>query len=548
MNWIVSAFSDISLKVKILGVSSFFLAGMLATIAIGGYVLLEQNKAVEIAVNTATERVKAATATKLQIIELDKAIQSLIAHDEKAGIRKYAISSIRAGALIDENLSKLESAFEGDADVAQLIKKLKDVRPKQLQIIGKARANKDVEALNLAEEAAGDFESIANLAKSIVDKSQQALTDRMSEARQKSIETLTILGILSLLGVVIGFVISIVVTKMMINPLLAIKHSMTAVAEGDLTKQLPDHFISKDEIGQTAGAINSSISNLASVLGRITSSSAAVSVEANHLSTDSQTLSNLTQQLNQGVTAITSDTSQVTEAAAQAASMAESAYESAVQTSDSAESSSNQIIKTVETFTAFQSDMENTVKESQNLSTIAEQITTITQTINGISEQTNLLALNAAIEAARAGEQGRGFAVVADEVRQLATRTGEAVNEISGLISNISTSIDLTVSSIEKARDDVGDNIDLLQSAAQVGNESSINARTISEGMRELLDQIESQRKATESIAASVDSLMRITNDNNTQAEGMDERSKTLTLAADDLNRIVENFNFQSQK
>jgi methyl-accepting chemotaxis protein len=544
MKWLISFLSDVSLKIKILVVSGIFLSGMVITIIIGGYLLWNQNDVVEQAVNTATARIKAATATKIQIMEMDKSIQSLIASDSSADIRKYAIGSIRSGSAIDENLSKLEEIFEGNADVTKLSQLLKAVRPKQMGIIGKARSNDDEAALELASQAQEDFQTISDLARKIVEDSQDALIAKMAAVKSESLQILTVLGTFSALGVIIGMIVSVLAAQMMSRPLQAIKDTMRSVAEGDLTKTISNDFDGGDEIGQTVGAIKTSVANLSNMLGRITFSSASITLEARTLADDAQTLNNLTEQFVLKVQDISQGTSSVTEASETASSRAEDAYKSAVETSDSAVSSSRQILTTVDSFNRFQVEMEKTVQESHQLASIAEQITTITQTINGISEQTNLLALNAAIEAARAGEQGRGFAVVADEVRQLANRTGDAVKEISGLIANISSTISNTVSSIEKARDDVSANIEQLQQAADQGNASSEKATLISNDMRQLLDLIEVQRNATQSISDSISLLMSLSDQNNEQAKSMNDRSSNLSHAADDLKRIVENFTF----
>jgi methyl-accepting chemotaxis protein len=544
MKWLISFLSDVSLKIKILVVSGIFLSGMVITIIIGGYLLWNQNDVVEQAVNTATARIKAATATKIQIMEMDKSIQSLIASDSSADIRKYAIGSIRSGSAIDENLSKLEEIFEGNADVTKLSQLLKAVRPKQMGIIGKARSNDDEAALELASQAQEDFQTISDLARKIVEDSQDALIAKMAAVKSESLQILTVLGTFSALGIIIGMIVSVLAAQMMSRPLQAIKDTMRSVAEGDLTKTISNDFDGGDEIGQTVGAIKTSVANLSNMLGRITFSSASITLEARTLADDAQTLNNLTEQFVLKVQDISQGTSSVTEASETASSRAEDAYKSAVETSDSAVSSSRQILTTVDSFNRFQVEMEKTVQESHQLASIAEQITTITQTINGISEQTNLLALNAAIEAARAGEQGRGFAVVADEVRQLANRTGDAVKEISGLIANISSTISNTVSSIEKARDDVSANIEQLQQAADQGNASSEKATLISNDMRQLLDLIEVQRNATQSISDSISLLMSLSDQNNEQAKSMNDRSSNLSHAADDLKRIVENFTF----
>lgn len=542
MESITRFFSNISLKKKILGVSSFFLIGMILSIIGGGYTMIAQNEALEESVNKATLRVAAATQAKIKILEMEASIQSLIANDDKAGIRQAAIGSIRAGAAVDENLAKLKEAYGDSTIVNQLIQLIKDIRPQQMKIIGKARANKDDEALASAKEASDDFSRVTEIAAAIVKSSQEDLLKDMATSKSNMLNVIKILGILAGIGVVIGIFIALGAAHMMSKPLVAIEHTMKAISEGDLTTEVTEYAEGKDEISRTVKAIQITIGNLRGMLGNITHSSTEVTNEASQITQNAQSLSNVTSQLDMSVNTITDGTELVTQAAESAAVKAEDAYQNAITTSDAAVNSADQIMATVSSFNQFQVEMDQTVNESRGLSDIADEITNITQTINGISEQTNLLALNAAIEAARAGEQGRGFAVVADEVRQLATRTGEAVNEISGLVANISSSIEKTVSSIEKARDDVSENITQLQGAAELGNNSSEQAKAISNAMRELVALIESQRSATQSIAQTVSQLASISGENSHQAEALHSRSGNLNTAAEELKGVVQQF------
>ncbi|MEB3786470.1 methyl-accepting chemotaxis protein, partial [Pseudomonas paracarnis] len=153
---------------------------------------------------------------------------------------------------------------------------------------------------------------------------------------------------------------------------------------------------------------------------------------------------------------------------AQDAQSASEAYHISVETRQAAEHGSTVIQQAASEMREIASNIEGSSALITKLGERSEQITTIVNTIRGIADQTNLLALNAAIEAARAGEQGRGFAVVADEVRQLAARTSGSTAEISGMIGMIQNETQLAIKSMEGTRDRATKGVDLADQAGAV--------------------------------------------------------------------------------
>lgn len=167
---------------------------------------------------------------------------------------------------------------------------------------------------------------------------------------------------------------------------------------------------------------------------------------------------------------------QVNEAAA-------TAYEISKQTDLSAEAGTEVVRKTVETMTRIAQEMTSASSGIEALGKQSLLISTMVQTIGGIASQTNLLALNAAIEAARAGEQGRGFAVVADEVRQLASRTTSATGEIVNVVQKNQLLVDEAIASIANSRDQAQEGLQLSNEAGQVILE-------IREGAKKVVDAV----------------------------------------------------------
>lgn len=533
---------QLKLRAKILAVSGTFLAGMVCIILGGGYAIVQQYNAIEEAVNTSYERVSASSKVNHNILAMDRAIQALIANDDPTDMRTAAIASIRAGAILDEELAKLKASYGDDQGVASLVTDMKALRPKQLQIIGKARANDDEAALSLAASISDEFTQIANMSEALVVRSEQELVASLATSKKNAFSILTALGVLAGIGVLIGIFLSLFGAHMVSKPMANIQQTMQSLAEGDLANDILQSSNSKDEIGQTISATEMTIERLRETIELIAIASKQVSDKSNTVESDAVSIQKITDVLDEIIKTIKNDSEQVSNAANDATDKATYALDKADGTATITNESAHEIMDTVQRFQTFQGKIDTTAQNSEALANIASKITGITQTISDISEQTNLLALNAAIEAARAGEQGRGFAVVADEVRSLATRTGEAVQEITTLVAGIDDSIRSTVESVQSARDDVSETIERLKIAGEMSTESSQQASLISHEMKQLVSLVGTQKMAIVNINKKIAELAAISLDTNKQANDMSALAKGLGQSAEDLAGVVKWF------
>lgn len=530
------------LQTKILGVSGAILLGIGAIFVVGGITVSRQFDNIEDATRVSSQRVSAAANTRVAILSMDRDIQSLIANHEKQAIRTAAIATIRDGSVVDEELAKLKDLFGEQDMVSELIARMASIRPTQMKIIGKARKNLDEEALLIASQMEAEFKLIVDLSSGIVNFSEQQLADKLEESKQQTFQLLMVLGALAGIAIFIGLCIAFIGSRMISRPLAVIQKTMEAVASGDLQQNIDLQAKGKDEIAHTINATRETISRLKDMVKQIAAESQSVDSKASALRDNAISMGQVTGSLDMIISNIGSDADAVTAAISQACENAESALTSAHATTETATQSAANILAVVNSFTDFQTKIEKTAQNSNELSGIAGEITSITKTISDISEQTNLLALNAAIEAARAGEQGRGFAVVADEVRTLAGRTRQAVEEISNLVSGIGGSIKNTVDSINSARDDVVENIEKLKESARQVDSNSIQTEQISSDMRELVNLMDSQRTATASISNTVGELSTLSIDNHKQAATLHELSEGLGDASLKLQDVVNQF------
>jgi len=307
-----------------------------------------------------------------------------------------------------------------------------------------------------------------------------------AESYQRSIQVLSVVVVVALiLTVFLAFSL----TRSIVKPINESLEFAEEIASGNLSRQLA--IAGDDEASRLMVALNVMSSNLRSTIQEISSASVQVSTAAVEMMTITENADRLLQQQNseieQAATAVTEKTSAIEEVARNAASTSEAAQGSSI----SANLGSERVAETLAAMGVLTGHVECSSLQIIALAEEAKDISKVLSVIRGIAEQTNLLALNAAIEAARAGEQGRGFAVVADEVRALAHRTQASTQEIEQMIAAIQSNSSATVHAIQKSTDEVyntrataegaGDSLRLIASSVLEINNRNIQIAAASE-------------------------------------------------------------------
>lgn len=372
------------------------------------------------------------------------------------------------------------------------------------------------------------------------DQRIRATIDHLTKTGEKSVSRFSLI----LVSVIIAAMVFISVGMFLLFHFVVakrLKATYKATANsGDLTIQLPDN--EEDEIGQLRKSFNRYIGELRDTIKMLADDVTTLSKVTSELksSSDEQT-ENANIQVKESIY-VSDAMNEMTASAREVANITGGAA-NAAQDADTAAHNGKQVVsKTVESINTLAEEVENTANEVTALQANSENIGSVLDVIRSVADQTNLLALNAAIEAARAGEQGRGFAVVADEVRTLASRTQESTEEIQQIILQLQNDSAHAVKAMEKGRTQAQASVAQAATAGNSLDEITHSVTTIRDMNSQIASAAEEQTARAEEVKRNVEKINEVTELSSRITERTSSASEHLSKVVTRLESIIGKF------
>lgn len=339
---------------------------------------------------------------------------------------------------------------------------------------------------------------------------------------------------------IIGFVL--LLRLMFSRPVRAMIERVKDIAEGegDLTARI--EVKREDELGMLARYFNSFIEKIQDIISQVASSANQVASAATEIAASSEQMSQGMEQQSSQVAQISSAMEEMAASVNEVARKSNDATQEASESGRVAEEGGTIVQSTVEGMQAISEAVSAGAVSVEQLGKRGEQIGAIIEVINDIADQTNLLALNAAIEAARAGEHGRGFAVVADEVRKLADRTTKATEEISESIREIQTETANAVQRMNTGTEQVNEGVQRATLAGESLEQIVQSARSVSSVIAEIAAATEEQAATSEEISRNIEGINAVTQETVQGANQAASASVELSSRAEELRALVSRF------
>lgn len=442
-----------------------------------------------------------------------------------------------------DSMEKLEINEEGKALIASLKQAILSGKERNNSVMSLAMAGKNSEAAERYGEIVGNARAYMQEADKIIKYNETRQQLQLQEVRDRIKTTRLVFSFLGLLSVILGTWLSRATTRSITTPILKSSAHIDMMSKGDFSISVSEHAIKRnDEMGIFARSMDTMNVNLRQMLEEVASSAINMASASSQLRSSAEQLSaGASQQVGLAVQVATSST-EMNQASGDVARSSGSIASSANEAVKVAEQGQSVVANAIKEVNVIAEAVDVALALVRELGNQSEKIGSIITAIDDIADQTNLLALNAAIEAARAGEQGRGFAVVADEVRKLAEKTAASTAQIDKMIVGITEGVNKSVAAMDKAKAKVTTGVEFSSQASGALKEIIASIETLHTGIHQIASATSEMSATTDEITRDINEISIVSKNTCGSAEEISKASGDLSLLASDLERLVQGF------
>ena len=534
----------LTIKTRLRGSLGVIIAFMVVLIIIGIWSLQNMNNSVNKIIKVNNAKILLAQNIQNAIATIDKSVLAVVSIANDPGMTKYEQERMETQrAIYKSSVDKFEK-IENTKKDKELIADIKDyftiTQTALNSIVEEITAGNSQKARDMLTGSLDISNRLGEACSKLVKYQEEQTITSGKEAQKTFTTALYALAGCGIVVFMIAVALALWLTRSITKPLSEGVFVAQKITEGDLTAQI--ETAGTDETGQLMGALKNMVTKLQSIIGEVKNAARNIASASRELKTGSELMSRGAGEQANRAAQVATASEEMSQTVLDIAKNTSSIETSAIDTTKLAKDGETVVNRSVDKVKSIAHTIDQSAQLVKSLGERSNQIGEIVNVINDIADQTNLLALNAAIEAARAGEQGRGFAVVADEVRKLAERTGNSTAEIGDMVKSIQNEVHQVVLSMENITKEVKAGVDLSTQAGDVLRNIVESADKLHLMVQQIASATEEMASTSEEINKDIEMISSLSADTSGNSEQIARASNELSQLSVNLEDVVKGF------